>query len=232
MKRKWTAILCIIALLMSMSCAKAQSLPERGAALTVVNCEEYINLAWRSCYCGLFRVRQDGVTWYLIDNRQYFDRSQLYGYDDDGERFGFFSRAVVKMLDHMKFWPDVIHCNDWQTALVPIYLLEDKYRIPQLANAKSVFTIHNIEYQGRYGFHILGFVASLIYLYLVFPKYGVKRARGMSLAACTYLTAYALMLVLFIFVPALNEGTVGIMVPVSVVFTIAVSRVMYKRGVL
>ena len=91
-------------------------------------CEEYINLAWRSCYCGLFRVRQDGVTWYLIDNRQYFDRSQLYGYDDDGERFGFFSRAVVKMLDHMDFWPDVIHCNDWQTSLIPVYLKDEGVR--------------------------------------------------------------------------------------------------------
>ena len=65
------------------------------------------------------------MTWYFLDNEQYFDRPDLYGYMDDGERFGFFSRAVVRMLPHFKFWPDVIHCNDWQTALVPIYLKDD-----------------------------------------------------------------------------------------------------------
>ena len=79
-------------------------------------CYDYVDLAWRHTYCGLFSMKKDGVTWYFLDNEQYFDRPELYGYVDDGERFGFFSRAVVKMLDHLEFWPDVIHCNDWQTV--------------------------------------------------------------------------------------------------------------------
>ena len=87
-----------------------------------------VRLAWREVYCGLFSLKKDGVTWYFLDNEQYFDRPELYGYVDDGERFGFFSRAVVKMLDHLEFWPDVIHCNDWQTALIPIYLKDDGVR--------------------------------------------------------------------------------------------------------
>ena len=73
-------------------------------------------------------MEKEGVTWYFIDNEQYFDRPDLYGYMDDGERFGYFSRAVVRMLSRLKFWPDVIHCNDWQTALVPIYLKDDGVR--------------------------------------------------------------------------------------------------------
>lgn len=121
-----------------------------GGQLTF-RCFDYVDLAWRHAYCGLFSMEKDGVTWYFLDNEQYFRRPDLYGYMDDGERFGFFSRAVVRMLEHLDFWPDVIHCNDWQTALVPIYLLEERHRVPELSGAKSVYTIHNIEYQGRYG---------------------------------------------------------------------------------
>jgi len=120
-----------------------------GADLQFV-CYDFVDLGWRHIYCGLFTAEKDGVTWYFIDNEQYFDRPELYGYDDDGERFGFFSRAVVKMLDHMKFWPDVIHCNDWQTALIPIYLEDDGVREDRYRTIRTALTIHNIEYQGRY----------------------------------------------------------------------------------
>ena len=116
---------------------------ERFADQLTFLCYDYVDLAWRHAYCGLFSLKKDGVTWYFLDNEQYFGRPELYGCADDGERFGFFSRAVVKMLDHLDFWPDVIHCNDWQTALVPVYLRELG------RGAASVFTIHNIEYQGR-----------------------------------------------------------------------------------
>lgn len=112
-------------------------------------CYDYVDLAWRHTYCGLFSMKKDGVTWYFLDNEQYFDRPELYGYVDDGERFGFFSRAVVKMLDHLEFWPDVIHCNDWQTALIPIYLKDDGVREDRYRSIRTVLTIHNIEYQGR-----------------------------------------------------------------------------------
>ena len=119
-------------------------------------CYDYVDLAWRHCYCGLFSLERDGVTWYFVDNEQYFNRPDLYGYTDDGERFGFFSRAVVRMLPHLAFWPDVIHCNDWQTALVPIYLKDDGVREECYRSIKTTLTIHNIEYQGRYGQGTLG----------------------------------------------------------------------------
>ena len=119
-------------------------------------CYDYVDLAWRHTYCGLFSMKKDGVTWYFLDNEQYFDRPELYGYVDDGERFGFFSRAVVKMLDHLEFWPDVIHCNDWQTALIPIYLKDDGVREERYRSVRTVLTIHNIEYQGRYDPYCLG----------------------------------------------------------------------------
>ena len=119
-------------------------------------CYDYVDLAWRHSYCGLFSLERDGVTWYFLDNEQYFNRPDLYGYMDDGERFGFFSRAIVRMLDHLKFWPEVIHCNDWQTALVPIYLKDDGVREDRYRGIKTTLTIHNVEYQGRYGKDTLG----------------------------------------------------------------------------
>ena len=115
----------------------------------------HVHLAWRTPYCGLFELKKDGVTYYFVDNEYYFKRKDIYGHYDDAERFAFFSRAVIESPGHLGFWPDVIHCNDWQTALVPIYLLEERGVVPELANAKSVFTIHNIEYQGRYGRELL-----------------------------------------------------------------------------
>lgn len=120
-----------------------------------------VTLSWRQVYCGVFSLERDGVTYWFVDNEYYFKRWQLYGHFDDCERFAYFSRAVIETPGQLDFWPDVIHCNDWQTALVPIYLLEEKYRIPQLGRAKSVFTIHNIEYQGRYGDQVLEDVIGL-----------------------------------------------------------------------
>ena len=129
---------------------------ERFADQLTFLCYDYVDLAWRHAYCGLFSLKKDGVTWYFLDNEQYFGRPELYGCADDGERFGFFSRAVVKMLDHLDFWPDVIHCNDWQTALIPIYLKDDGVREKRYRSVRTVLTIHNIEYQGRYDPYCLG----------------------------------------------------------------------------
>ena len=133
-----------------------QRVKERFGGQLKFECYDYVNLAWRHSYCGLFSLERDGVTWYFVDNEQYFNRPDLYGYMDDGERFGFFSRAIVRMLPHLKFWPEVIHCNDWQTALVPIYLKDDGVREEQFRSIKTALTIHNIEYQGRYGMESLG----------------------------------------------------------------------------
>ena len=114
-------------------------------------CNIEVPLGWRRVYCGLFQMERDGVQWYFVDNEYYFKRDALYGHYDDGERFGFFSRAVVALLPALAFMPQVIHCNDWQTALVPIYLKDECVRWPDIRGIKTVFTIHNIEYQGRYG---------------------------------------------------------------------------------
>ena len=133
-----------------------QKVKEKFGDRLYFECYDYVDLAWRHSYCGLFSLEQDGVTWYFLDNEQYFNRPELYGYMDDGERFGFFSRAVVRMLPHLKFWPEVIHCNDWQTALVPIYLKDDGVREERFRSIRTVLSIHNIEYQGRYGRQTLG----------------------------------------------------------------------------
>ena len=101
-------------------------------------CFDYVDLAWRHAYCGLFCLKKGGVTWYFLDNEQYFGRPNLYGYLDDGERFGFFSRAVVRMLPHLSFRPQVIHCNDWQTALIPVYLKDDGVREESCRGIRTV----------------------------------------------------------------------------------------------
>ena len=120
-----------------------------------------VTLSWRHVYCGVFELKRAGVTYWFVDNEFYFKRWQLYGHFDDCERFAYFSRSVIEIPGQLDWSPDVIHCNDWQTALVPVYLLEEKYRIPQLASTKTVFTIHNIEYQGRYGDQVLEDVIGL-----------------------------------------------------------------------
>ena len=118
-------------------------------------------LSWRNAYCGLFSLEYQGLTYYFIDNEYYFKREGLYGQFDDGERFAYFSRAVVEVPIQLGWSPDIIHCNDWQTGLVPVYLLEARHREPLLKHTKSVFTIHNIEYQGRFDRNILGDVLGL-----------------------------------------------------------------------
>ena len=118
-------------------------------------------LSWRNAYCGLFSLAYQGLTYYFIDNEYYFQREGLYGQFDDGERFAYFSRAVVEVPIQLGWSPDIIHCNDWQTALIPVYLLEARHREPLLMHTKSVFTIHNIEYQGQFDRNILGDVLGL-----------------------------------------------------------------------
>jgi len=112
-----------------------------------------VQLAWRNQYCGVFECKQGNVTYYFVDNRDYFDRENAYGYGDDGERFAFFSKAVFSVMELVDSVPDVVHAHDWQTALVPVYVktrFADKY-----ADMKTVFTIHNLEYQGKFSRDIL-----------------------------------------------------------------------------
>ncbi len=110
--------------------------------------------AWRRQYCGVFWAEYDGVTFYFIDNEYYFKRSGLYGFYDDAERFSFFSRAILEMLPYIDFHPDLIHTNDWQTALVPTYYYFFYSKNPWYHNIKSLYTIHNIQYQGMYGWEV------------------------------------------------------------------------------
>lgn len=120
-----------------------------------------VPVSWRRQYCGVFEARHDGVIYYLIDNQYYFKRDSLYGFYDDAERFAFFSRAVLEVIPHIDYTPDIIHCNDWQTAMVPVYLDRFYKHDPKYANIKTVYTIHNIQYQGKYGSELIGDVLGL-----------------------------------------------------------------------
>lgn len=110
----------------------------------------YVNLAWRYQYAGVFELKKDGVIYYFIDNEFYFKRDGIYGHFDDGERFAFFSKAVLELLRVIDFYPDVIHSNDWQSALVPVFLDAFYRGIEEYKNIRTLFTIHNIQYQGKY----------------------------------------------------------------------------------
>lgn len=114
-----------------------------------------VDVSWRKQYCGIYTAEKNGITYYFIDNEYYFARDGLYGFYDDCERFVFFSRAVLEMLRHIDFKPDIINANDWQTALIPVYY-NVYYKYQQgYDQIKNIFTIHNIEYQGRYGKEVL-----------------------------------------------------------------------------
>lgn len=114
-----------------------------------------VPVSWRNQYCGVFEAKFGGVIYYLIDNEYYFKRKGLYGHFDDAERFAFFSRAALEMLKHIDFKPDIIHCNDWQTALIPVYYSLFYANDNWYSGIKTIFTIHNIQYQGKYGMELL-----------------------------------------------------------------------------
>lgn len=120
-----------------------------------------VPVAWRRQYCGIFEARAGGVIYYLLDNQYYFKRDSLYGFYDDAERFAFFSRAILEIIPHIGFKPDIIHCNDWQTALTPVYYSTMYADKPGFENIKTVFTIHNIQYQGVYGEELLDNVVGI-----------------------------------------------------------------------
>ncbi|MBR3920205.1 MAG: glycogen synthase GlgA [Clostridia bacterium] len=108
-----------------------------------------VSVGWRNQYCGLQYLTYDGIPVYFVDNEYYFKRHGCYGYFDDGERFSYFCRAVMESVKYMDdFYPEVIHCNDWQTGMVPLYLSEVYKDRPEFSKAKSIFTIHNLKYQG------------------------------------------------------------------------------------
>ncbi len=115
----------------------------------------YVPLGWRNQYCGVFTCEENGVTYYFLDNEYYFKRTGCYGYYDDGERFAFFSRAVLEVMPFISYYPDILHCHDWQCALASIYLKTIYAHRTEYQKIRSLFTIHNIEYQGKYSLDIL-----------------------------------------------------------------------------
>ncbi|MGL4912561.1 MAG: glycogen synthase GlgA [Romboutsia sp.] len=129
-----------------------------------------VKVGWRNQYCGLLEMELDGVKFYFIDNEYYFKRdgeiSYLYGYEDDVERYTFFSNAVLKAISILDFYPEIINMNDWHTGMIPL-ILKDKYsNLEKYKNIKTVYTIHNLQYQGIYSNRVLGDVLDLPYEYL------------------------------------------------------------------
>ena len=140
----------------------------------------YVHLAWRNQYCGIFSYEQDGVIFYFLDNEYYFKRPGCYGYFDDGERFAFFSRAVLEIMPFLNFYPEVMHCHDWQAALAAIYLKTNYCFRQEYQFIRALFTIHNIEYQGQYSLDILSSLFDIYgkYQYLVEYNNSINLMKG------------------------------------------------------
>ena len=125
------------------------AIPEQYVSQMKLECEFEVELCWRRQYCGIKSLEYQGVTFYFVDNQYYFGRSYIYGLGgDEYERFGFFDRAVIDALVHLDFKPDVIHCHDWQTGMIPALLKIQYAQFPFYQDMKTVYTIHNLQYQG------------------------------------------------------------------------------------
>lgn len=120
-----------------------------------------VGLSWRNQYCGIYKYELGGVTYYFLDNEYYFKRGSIYGDFDDAERFAFFGKAVLDIMPIIDFYPDILHSNDWQSATTIIYLKRKYYLNPYYCDIKTIYTIHNIDYQGIYSMSILGDVFGL-----------------------------------------------------------------------
>lgn len=120
-----------------------------------------VQLGWRNQYAGIEKLVYHGVTYYFVDNEYYFGRSYPYGFYDDGERIAFFSKAVCEAIPHLDFQPNILHCHDWHTALSPVYLREVYRNVPACQNVKTVFTVHNLRFQGKFAGTMLGDVLGL-----------------------------------------------------------------------
>lgn len=134
-----------------------ESFKEKMTTRQVIN----VPLSWRNQYCGIQEMEYDGVHFYFIDNEYYFKREGLYGYNDDPERYAFFSKAVLESLPHLGFKPHILHCHDWHTGLVSVFLKAHYGGNPFYSDIKTVFTIHNLHYQGVFSKSILGDILGL-----------------------------------------------------------------------
>ena len=129
-------------------------------------CDFYVSLGWRNEYCGLERLEHKGVSYLFVDNKRYFDRSYPYGFFDDGERFAFFSKAICESIQHLPqdFTCDILHCNDWHTALAPVFLREFYQGLPHYEHVRTVFSIHNIAFQGQFSDKVLGDILGMSHI--------------------------------------------------------------------
>ncbi len=124
-----------------------------------------VYLSWRKQYCGIYSLEKEGVVYYFLDNEYYFKRPDMYGNFDDGERFAFFSKAVMQMMPVIDFYPDILHAHDWQSALSVVYLKTEYRDAAEYKNMRAIYTIHNIAYQGKYDMAILSDVFGIDYKY-------------------------------------------------------------------
>ena len=146
-------------------------------------------LAWRKKYAGIYKAAIEGVDYYFIDNQEYLMRDGYYGYFDDGERFSFFCKAALDSLEHIGFNPDIIHANEWQTALVPVYLKTNYAGRPEYDRIRAVFTIHNIEYQGQFDLGIINDVFGIDEQFMWMLEYdGRINLLKAAIVACDRLT--------------------------------------------
>lgn len=154
-----------------------------------------VPVSWRNQHCGVLETKENGVTYYFLDNEYYFKRCGLYGHYDDAERFAFFSRAVLEMIRHIDFTPDILHANDWQCGLIPVYHTVFYGNTAPYGDMRTVYTIHNIQYQGQYSMEILGDVFGLPFKarqlveqhgYINLMKGGIETAHRVTTVSPSY----------------------------------------------
>ena len=142
--------------------------------------ERTVELSWRKEYCGVYEYEFNGITYYFIDNKQYFDRENLFGYTDDVERFSFFSKAVLDILPIVNFFPDIIHTNDWQSSMVCTFLKILEWQNSKYEHIKTLLNIHNLNYQGLAEFNIVKDLLNVddkfLYLFDYFGKANIMKA--------------------------------------------------------
>lgn len=130
---------------------------DKMTCLSVVN----VPMVWRNQYCGIEELKYEGMPFYFIDNEYYFKRQGIYGFYDEAERYAFFCRAALEALKYMDFGPDILHCHDWQNGMISVLLKAHYGNIPAYTEIKTVFTIHNLKYQGIFPKEILGELLNL-----------------------------------------------------------------------
>ena len=176
---------------------KYQSIPEQYVERMEYMGYIYVNIGWRHQFCAVLKTEIDGVIVYFIDNEYYFKRDQLYGHHDEAERFAFFSRALIEILPFIGFEPDIIHCNDWQTGIVSLLLNAHYKHLDAYKNIRTVFTIHNLKYQGIFPKEVLDHILGVEWKYFTpdgiefydtvnYLKAGLEYSDGITTGSKTY----------------------------------------------